>query len=153
MTKVLFLCVHNSARSQMAEALLKREAGGLLEVFSAGLEPREVHPLAVRVMGEVGVDIGCQRSKSVREFLGWRRVHIAIFVCRVAEPMCPTVWPGAVTSLLWPFKDPAACEGSEEERLAAFRAVRDQIYRNVRNWLKEFKSRIGPIVPGSFGDD
>jgi arsenate reductase len=137
---ILFLCDHNSARSQMAEAFLRRDAGGRVEVISAGLEPRGVHPLAVRVMGEIGLDISPQRSKSVREFLGWRRVHFAIFVCRVREDKCPTVWPGAATSLFWPFADPAVCAGSEEARLAAFRTVRDQIYGNVRDWLKEYDS-------------
>jgi arsenate reductase len=131
----LFLCTHNSARSQMAEAFLRRYAGDQFEVYSAGLEPQEVNPLAVRVMREVGVDISGQRSKGLRDLLGRLAVHYAIIVCRSVEENCPTAWPGALAQLDWPFDDPAGCEGAEEDRLAKFRAVRDQIDRRVRDWI------------------
>jgi arsenate reductase len=132
---VLFLCVGNSARSQMAEAFLKRYAGGRFEVYSAGMRPRPVHPLAVRVMAEAGIDISGQQPKALRQYLGWQTVHLAITVCAAAEEDCPTNWPGALSRLSWPFPDPAAAEGTEEERLETFRAVRDQVETKIKTWL------------------
>jgi arsenate reductase len=132
---VLFLCTHNSARSQMAEAFLREYAGDRFEALSAGLEPTEVHPLAVRVMREVGIDIAGSPSKSVLEYLGRRTVHVAVFLCPAAEEACPTNWPWALGRLSWPFNDPAATGGTEEERLRAFREVRDKIERRIRDWL------------------
>jgi arsenate reductase len=121
----------------MAEAFLKQYAPDQFEVYSAGLEPRGIHPLTVRVMGERGLDISDQRSKGLREFLGRLTVHIAIIVCQSAEPGCPSLWPGTLRRLEWPFEDPTACEGAEEERLGKFRAVRDQIEQRIKQWVDE----------------
>jgi len=134
--KVLFLCTGNSARSQMAEALLRRHAGDRFEVHSAGLEPKDINPYTVRVMDEIGVDVSGHRSKDVREYLG--RVHFGyvITVCDHAEKNCP-IFPGVSVRLHWPFEDPAHFEGSDEEKAARFREVRDQIDARVRAWLTE----------------
>ena len=133
---VLFLCVSNSCRSQMAEALLRKHTGGQFEVVSAGLEPGEIHPLARVVMGEVGLDLSTHRPKSVRDFLGKRHFGYLIILCSEAEAKCP-VFPGISFRLDWPFRDPAKAEGSEEERLSKFRQVRDAIERRILAWLKE----------------
>jgi arsenate reductase len=130
--KVLFLCTGNAARSQMAEGWLKHIAGERFEVFSAGIAPRGLHPIAVAVMGEAGIDISRQQSKHVREFLGVA-VGYVITVCDNAREHCP-VFPGAYTYLHWGLDDPAAVGGSEEEKLAAFRRVRDQIADRVREF-------------------
>ena len=132
--RVLILCTGNSARSQMAEALLRREAGGQFEVESAGTKPRIVRPEAISVMRELGVDISGHRSKHVNEFDG-ERFDYVITVCDNAKESCP-VFPGAVKRLHKSFEDPAAVNGSEEERLAAFRRVRDEL----REYLREFAS-------------
>ncbi len=133
---VLFLCSANTCRSQMAEAFLRRHAGNRFEVQSAGITAgTEVHPLAVRVMAEKGIDISSHRPKGVREFLGQNRVDYAIVVCQTAAEACPTFWPGAIQRLVWPFPDPAAAMGSEEEKLAVFRRVRDAIEARILEWL------------------
>jgi arsenate reductase len=134
---VLFLCTGNSARSQMAEAFLKKYAGDRFEVHSAGLKPKGIHPLTVNVMREVGIDISGQQSKGLRQFLGSLAVRFAIIVCRSVEPSCPAQWPGALARLEWPFDDPAAGEEAEENRLHKFREVRDQIEEKVKHWLEE----------------
>ncbi|MEW6139526.1 MAG: arsenate reductase ArsC [Thermodesulfobacteriota bacterium] len=136
--KVLFLCTRNSCRSQMAEGFLRALAGDRFEVFSAGMDPSEVHPLAIRVMKEVGVDISNQRSKGVKEFLG-RHVFAHIFtVCEAAHQRCPSVYPSFMNNVeLWRFEDPEAFQGTEEERIAKFREVRDQILAKIRAWLAE----------------
>lgn len=134
--KVLFLCTGNSARSQMAEAFLRVHGGAECEAYSAGLEPRPVHPLAVRVMAERNIDIGSQRSKSVSEYLGREHFGYVITVCDRAESACP-IFPGVTIRLHWSFDDPAAIEGTVEQRLAGFRAVRDAIEAQVREWLSE----------------
>lgn len=132
--KVLFMCVHNSARSQMAEAFLRRLAPDRFEAFSAGLEPTVVDSLAVEAMGERGFDIGAARAKGLDEFLGKVHFGYLITVCDRANQGCPT-FPGMGTRLHWPFDDPAQAEGDSEERLAAFREVRDQIEARIREWL------------------
>lgn len=134
--KVLFLCTHNSARSQMAEAFVKKYAGDLIEVKSAGLEPDRVNPLATRVMEEVGCDMSGHYSKGVREFLGAEHFGYVITVCAHAEVLCP-IFPGPCVRLHWPFEDPSAFEGTEEEKLAKFREVRDLIDDRVKQWLRE----------------
>lgn len=134
---VLFLCTGNSARSQMAEALLRRRAGDRFDVYSAGLEPRGIHPMTVRVMEEVGVNMEGHRSKPLNEFLGSLRVQYAITVCQQAEQSCPSVWPFATHRLFWPFEDPAAFEGTEAEQLQTFREVRDRIDERIERWLTE----------------
>jgi arsenate reductase len=135
--RVLFLCTGNSCRSQMAEGLLRRMAGDRVDVYSAGLEPRPVHPMAVRVMDEIGIDISTQRSKSVTEYLGRKSFAWIIIVCGRAQKACPTVFPGIHRRLFWPFEDPAAFGGTEQESLDAFRRVRDRIRDRLEEWVQE----------------
>lgn len=133
---VLILCTHNSARSQMAEALMRRRAGDRLHVYSAGTEATRVHPLAIRACAEVGLDLSGHRSKVLTEFLGRLHVTTLITVCDNAARSCPTVWPGVAQRLHWPFPDPSAVAGSEEQQLQAFRDVRDQIDARIQQWLE-----------------
>ncbi len=133
--RVLFLCYHNSARSQMAEGLLRYIAGDRFEVFSAGIEPTRVHPLSIKAMAEIGIDISEQSSKSASDLLSEHFSYI-ITVCDDAKEKCPT-FPGVAVRLHWPFEDPAKATGSEEEQLEVFRKVRDQIKDRIENWLKE----------------
>lgn len=121
--RVLFLCIRNSARSQMAEGLLRALAPDRCEVASAGVEAGVLRPEAVTVMREIGIDISRQRSKAASELAG-REFDVVITTCDEAKEACPYV-PGASRVLHWGFPDPAAVEGSSEERLAAFRTVRD----------------------------
>ena len=139
--KVLFLCTHNAARSQMAEAFLKKYAGERFEIFSAGYQPKEINPLTRKVMAEKGFDLSGQYSKGVGEFLGKVAFQYLIIVCAEAEKTCPKCFPGVLVRLFWPFDDPAAVQGSEEERLAKFRAVRDQIEQRIQGWLQEPERR------------
>jgi arsenate reductase len=136
-TRVLFLCTGNSARSQMAEAFLRKYGGEHFEAYSAGLEPKGLNPFTVRVMEEVGIPLTGQYSKDVRGYMGKLHFGYLITVCANAEERCPTTFPGVSQRLHWAFDDPAAAEGSDEERLAKFRAVRDQIDRRIRAWLAE----------------
>ena len=131
--RVLILCTGNSARSQMAEGLLRHMGGGRFEVESAGVEPSSVRPQAVEAMREVGVDISGHRSKSVEEFAG-REFDYVITVCDNANERCP-VFPGNTRRLHWSFEDPAAAEGDEAERLAVFRRVRDEIRERLRGLI------------------
>jgi arsenate reductase (thioredoxin) len=133
--KVLILCTGNSARSQMAEGLLRHEAGDRFEVFSAGTKPTRVRPEAISVLAEVGIDIGAQRSKHVDEFLSEPLDYI-VTVCDNAKESCP-VFPTKADRLHWPFEDPAAIEGTEEQRMAAFRRIRDEIDAKIRAWLQD----------------
>jgi len=137
--RVIFLCTGNSARSQMAEAFLRRMAGDHFEVYSAGLEPKGVNPLTVEVMAEIGYDLTGARSKSVSEFLGKGLFQYLITVCDQAEQNCPTAWPGVNQRLHWSFEDPAAFEGSHEARLEKFRQVRNQIEQKVYAWVVELQ--------------
>ena len=123
--RVLFLCTHNSARSQMAEGLLRHLAGDRFEIMSAGTEATHVRPLAVRAMDEVGVDISGQESKTLERYLR-EPFDYVITVCDDANEACP-VFPGAKNRRHWSLPDPSAAEGTEEERLAVFRSVRDGI--------------------------
>jgi len=123
--RVLILCTGNSARSQMAEGLLRQDGGDRFEAASAGTKPSIVRPEAIAAMAEIGIDISSHRSKSVDEFLD-NPPDLLITVCDSARETCP-VFPVAVERLHWPFEDPASVEGSWDERLAAFRRVRDQI--------------------------
>ncbi len=127
---VLILCTGNSARSQMAEGLLRHDAGDRFEVASAGTRPTCVRPEAIEVMKEIGIDISGHRSKSVDEFAA-RDFDYVLTVCDNARETCP-IYPGHSNRLHHSFQDPAAVEGSQETRLAAFRKVRDQI----RQYLK-----------------
>lgn len=128
--RVLILCTGNSARSQMAEGLLRHDAGDHFEVFSAGTKPTRVRPEAIAVMRELGIDISSQRSKSVDEFAGWPFDYV-ITVCDHARDNCP-VFHAATTRIHWSVEDPAAVEGLEAQRLAAFRRIRDQLRDHLR---------------------
>jgi arsenate reductase len=130
--RVLILCTGNSARSQMAEGLLRHDAGGRFEVASAGTAPSRVRPEAVTVMRELGIDISSHRSKSVDEFAG-QEFDYVLTVCDRARETCP-IYPGHTNRLHRSFEDPAAVEGSEEQRVSAFRKVRDEI----RSYLRDF---------------
>jgi arsenate reductase (thioredoxin) len=129
----LFLCTHNSARSQMAEGLLRHLAGDSFEAHSAGTEATHVRPLAIRAMEEVGVDISGQESKTLERYLE-EPFDYVITVCDDANEACP-VFPGAKNRLHWSFEDPSRAEGSEEERLAVFRSVRDRIGERIEREL------------------
>lgn len=133
--KVLFLCTGNSARSQMAEGFLRKMAGEYFEALSAGIEPKGLSPLAVKVMSEIGIDISKQRSKDVREFLGSPIPYI-ITVCDNAKEHCP-IFPGTFTYMHWSIEDPAAAQGTEGEKLAVFRRIRDQIGSRVKGFVYE----------------
>lgn len=135
--KVLFICTGNSARSQMAEALLRNYGGDRFEAFSAGLEPKGINPLTKRVMEEIGLSLDGQYSKNVKEYLGKVNFGYLITVCDHAEKNCPTTFLGVSHRLHWSFEDPAAFQGSEEETLAKFRQVRDLIAARIQAWLKE----------------
>ena len=135
-TKVLFLCTGNSARSQMAEAFLRKFGEGQFEAFSAGLEPKEINPLTIRVMGEIGVDMSGHRSKGIDEYLGKEHFQYLVTLCDEAEENCPRVWPGVNQRLHWSFEDPGAFDGSEEEKLSKFRQARDQIKEKIQTWVK-----------------
>ncbi|WP_322793075.1 arsenate reductase ArsC [Bellilinea sp.] len=139
--RVLFLCTGNSARSQMAEALLRKYAGDHFEVYSAGLEPKGLNPYTVKVLEEIGVDTSQHYSKTLDTFMGKVHFGYLITVCSNAEENCP-VFPGMGKRMHWPFEDPAAFVGSEEETLQKFREVRDQIDARVREWLKELEIPI-----------
>lgn len=141
--RILFLCTGNSARSQMAEALLRHYAGDRFEVHSAGLEPRGVNPYTLRVMDEIGIDIRSQHSKSVATYLGRMVFAYVITVCSNAEANCP-IFPGYTVRMHWPFDDPAAATGSDEEIMAKFRQVRDQIAARIQAWLSEQEISLVP---------
>lgn len=134
---VLFLCTGNSARSQMAEAFLRKHGAEKFEVYSAGMEPKGIHPLTKMVMDEAGLDISQQRSKSVDEYLGCAPFNYVIFVCDKARQSCPSIFPGLADYLYWPFEDPAEFNGSEDERAAKFRQVCDAIEEHILQWLNE----------------
>ncbi len=136
-SKVLFLCTGNSARSQMAEALLRKYAGERFEVFSAGLEPQGINPFARKVMQEIGFDLNGHYSKDVSEFLGKTYFGYVITLCDNAESQCP-IFPGASIRLHWPLEDPAGFQGSEEEKLNRFREIRDQIRERIESWMREY---------------
>jgi len=135
--RVLFLCTGNSARSQMAEAFLRKYAGDTIEAHSAGLEPKGVNPLTIKVMDEVGIDISAQISKGIETYLGKALFQYMVTVCDDADENCPTVWPWVNTRLHWSFEDPARFEGTEEEKLAKFREVRDLIEQRIKSWVAE----------------
>lgn len=136
--RVLILCTGNSARSQMAEGLLRARAGNRFDVFSAGTRPSFVRPEAIAVVWELGIDISRQRSKSVEEFAG-QPFDFVITVCDNARESCP-VFPVAAKRIHWSLTDPAAAEGTEDARLAAFRRIRDELAAH----LEEFVRNVTP---------
>lgn len=133
-SSVLFLCTGNSARSQMAEALLRWHAGDYYQVYSAGLEPKGVHPMTVQVMEEMGVDMSQHTSKKLDTYIGNTDFAYLITVCGNAEERCP-MFPGMGMRLHWGFEDPAGKDGTEAEKLNFFRKVRDQIDAQILSWL------------------
>jgi arsenate reductase len=137
MVKVLFLCTGNTARSQMAEAFLRKHGGDRFEAYSAGLEPSVINSYVRQVMEEIGIDMSGQRSKDVSEYMGKMHFGYLITVCANAEESCPRVFPGVGERFHWPFDDPAAFTGSDEEKLAKTREVRDQIEEKIKAWLAE----------------
>ena len=132
--RVLFLCVHNSARSQMAEGLLRSMGGGAVDVKSAGLQAGGLRPEAVAVMHELGLDISAQRSKSIEE-LADEHFDIVVTTCEEAKEACP-FFPGARETLHWDLPDPSAVPGDEPTRLAAFREVRDELWAYVADLIR-----------------
>lgn len=135
-TRVLFMCMANTARSQMAEAFLRHYGGERFEAYSAGFEPAEIDPLTIEVMAERGLDLSDQRSKAIAEYLG--RVHFGyvIILCDRAQRACPTTFPGMGTRLFWPFEDPVAFAGTQEQRREKFREVRDALEARIQGWLR-----------------
>ena len=141
---LLVLCTGNSARSQIAAAYLEKYAGDRFEVYSAGTEPaEEIHPLAIEVMREQGIRVEGE-PQDYRRFLGHLSPYQLIIVCDGAARSCPATWPGTTGRLLWPFEDPAAAQGTDEEKLAKFREVRDQIEARIKDWLQ--------TIPGGVRD-
>lgn len=132
-TRVLILCTGNSARSQMAEGLLRHDGGDRFEVFSAGTKPSLVRPEAIEVMQELGIDISGHRSKSVDEFSG-QEFDYVITVCDNARESCP-VFPGRTRRIHWSFEDPAEIEGDEATRIAVFRRVRNEIREQLAGFI------------------
>ena len=147
---ILVLCTGNSARSQMAEGLLRHRLGDAADVQSAGTAPADaVHPLAIAAMAELGIDITAQRPKALDEVMRRSRVDTVITVCGDAAESCP-VWPERVEHEHWPLPDPAKADGPLEERQAAFRWVRDDLTRRIDRWLTA--NGMGLTAPGSRPD-
>ena len=132
--RILFVCTHNSARSQIAEALLKRDGGDDFDVYSAGTEVSRVNPYAIRVLGEAGIDWSGARSKSVTEFLG-QQFDYVITVCDRARATCP-VFPGSSNTLHWGLDDPSEVEGSDEDKVAAFRRTETEVSARLRPFIE-----------------
>ena len=135
--RVLFLCTGNSARSQIAEAFLRKYGSDRFEAHSAGLEPKGLNPFTVKVMHEIGIDVSGQTSKGVETYLGKTLFQHLVTVCDDADKNCPTVWPGVSNRMHWSFQDPAGAEGTDEEKLVKFREVRDLIEVRIKAWLSE----------------
>jgi arsenate reductase len=133
--RVLFVCTHNAARSQMAEALLRHYAGERFEVLSAGAMPTEVHPLTRQVLADIGLDPSGLYAKNLVDFFAKVSIAYAIILCDQAEDDCPRLYPFALRTLHWPFDDLTQAGGSTAERLRTFHIVRDQIDRCLRAWL------------------
>ena len=138
--RVLFLCAHNAARSQMAEGLLRHHAGDRFDVCSAGLEPTQIHPLTLRVLEESGIDTGALAAKGLDTYMARVSVQYAIVVCEKTQAQCPRLYPFARQTLYWPFEDPAAFRGAPDAILRKFREVRDQIESRLEAWLSELST-------------
>jgi len=141
-TRMLFVCLHNSARSQMAEAFLNHVAAEGFEAESAGLEPEPLNPLAIEVMKEAGIDISTNEAKSVFGLYKEGRLYdYVITLCEESQSeRCP-LFPGRVTRLEWPFENPATLTGSQEERLTKTREIRDQIKKRVEGFVGEYSRK------------
>ena len=138
--RVIFVCTGNSARSQMAEAVLRQQGGGRFEVVSAGVNPKGVHPMTIAALAKAGIDITGARSKSVGEFLG-QRFDYVVTVCDRARASCP-VFPGGSETLHWGLDDPVEVEGTEAERQAAFERVLTEVGRRVNAFIPIALSRV-----------
>lgn len=145
---VLFVCSHNSARSQMAQAWLNHLAGDRFEAHSAGVEPGTLNPLSVKAMAEVGIDISDHVAEGIDKYLGKVPIYHLIIVCDKASQTCPRIWPGARERHEWLFDDPSAATGTDDEKLAVFRRVRDEIKAQVEAWLGE-QSQPAPAAGGT----
>ncbi len=132
--RVLFLCTHNSSRSQMAEGLLRARGGPSFEAYSAGTQPRSVHPLAIRAMREIGIDISTHSAKGMEAFASMPPMDLVVTVCHEAQETCP-YFPNARHQVHWGFPDPSRVTGTEEERLDAFRHIRDLIAVKINQFL------------------
>jgi arsenate reductase len=139
-SRVLFLCTHNSSRSQMAEALLRTRGGDRYAVFSAGTQPTQVHPLAIRALAELGIDLSAAagyHAKPLTEFIRQPPMDLVVTVCDEAAEACPS-FPNARRQEHWGFPDPSAATGSEDERLAVFRRVRDALAARIAQFLRDY---------------
>jgi arsenate reductase len=136
-TKILFLCTGNSARSQMAEAFLRKYGAGKFEAYSAGLEPVDIHPFTIQVMEEIGLNLKGHRSKHVAEYMGKMHFGYLITVCENAEKKCPTTFPGIGQRMHWPLEDPAEFAADKDLKLRKFREIRDRIEILIREFIKE----------------
>ncbi|MBN1103822.1 MAG: arsenate reductase ArsC [Deltaproteobacteria bacterium] len=141
--KVLFVCTHNSGRSQMAEAFLNVVGQGRFFAESAGLQPREINPLVAEAMREQGIDLSTKRAKKIFDFFKEGKLYdYVVYVCdKETEAQCP-VFPGVRKTLHWPFPDPAALEGSPAEKLAKVREIRNQVKRRVEQFVNNFPSQL-----------
>jgi len=131
---ILFLCTRNSRRSQIAEGLAKKMLPKNMEIFSAGLEPKGVHPMAIKVMQEIGVGISHQKSKNISE-IPFNKINLVVTLCGDAAERCP-IFPGKVERIHWEIEDPAKDRGSDKEIIIVFRKVRDNIKSNIINYLQ-----------------
>jgi arsenate reductase len=147
--RILFICTHNSARSQMAEGLLRSLGGDQFEAFSAGTEATQVRPLAIKAMAEVGIDISKQQSKTLERYLN-QSFDEVITVCDTAAEACP-LFPGAAKMKHWSFPDPSKATGSEEEQLAVYRHVRDDIRSRIEQELIQEADGVLTPAPGRDG--
>ena len=145
--KVLFLCTHNSARSQMAEAFLRELAGERFEVYSAGCNPiGEVHPYTVEVMHEIGIDLQDQYPKGLRTYMGKMGFNYSIIVCARAEKDCPKTFPGVGTRLVWAFDDPRGEDVPKAEMRDRFREIRDEIEHKIKEWLEHPEEELAKLT-------
>jgi arsenate reductase (thioredoxin) len=145
--KVLFLCTQNSARSQMAEGLLRHLAGDRFEAYSAGIDPTGgIHPCAVEAMSEIGIDISEQYPKGLKTYMGKMGFNYLIIVCARAEEKCPKTFPGVGTTFSWIFEDPRRDEEIPyDSMLERFRAVRDEIELRIKTWLEDSEVELARL--------
>ena len=143
--RILFVCIHNSARSQMAEAFLNHLASDLFEAESAGLEPGKLNPIVVEAMQEVGIDISANKTKTVDDMLKKGTLYNAVItVCDAASAEACPVFPGKAQKIGWSFPDPSAFTGSKEDMLEKTRQVRDKIEEKIKMFVKDFLACCGP---------
>ena len=142
-TRVIFLCCHNSVTSQMAEAFLRKYGGNEFEVYSAGLQPREIDPLTIKVMEEVGIGLADHCSEPLRKYWGKMLYDCLVIMCKKADEEC-FLFPGVTYRVFWPFEDPGTNEMQQETRIEAFRSARDRIEQRIREWLRQGKASLPP---------